>query len=301
VKSYGYARNDDWLALSNPSAQGDAILIEGATDSSNMKLRFHAFIGIEEVYSGANLRDSDLIRLQVIAGSRLAMLSQVCFDEAIRVPDLEVEVDLSSFRSLADVRLDVIVVAELDPSIKEFFPGRPYSTFSILANKMIDLKHKGAGIPYFNIYTSDFSTGVEDAPWEMCFEWDTLNSFTPEEMLTLDISRILSLRVNTKYADEYSQSSTMQALAIFDLAKRSIESFFALEVSHQLEVLGYLGSRRRFDGNWLQWLRWQFRDSFGQAFLESNRTNLGVVTQQWFQRRENVEARLRSKIMKRTK
>lgn len=295
MRSFGYTRNDDWLKISVPRFEGDAVLIEGADDRATTQMSFTASVEIEQ-YKHANNLDS--LELQVIAKSRYGMVYDVCISQELTLAEIELTVDISNYRSLPDLTFEVAVLANLDVTGSIFLPGRPTFDKSILGSKHIGLSNVGVGSQYPNIQVKEFSKSIENSIWLVEIDWGLLTTSTADELSMLDISRVIVLQINPIFLDLYQANIQLQILSNFELARRSIESFFALDVADQALVLAQLARRGAIKESWLQWLRWCFRSSFGTPFLEANKSNLGLVLMRWNLERDKVEAQLRSSIGK---
>jgi hypothetical protein len=295
LRSFGYTRNDDWLKVSIPKFDGDAVLVEGADDRATAQMIFTAWVEVDK-FKLANSLNS--LELQVIAKSRYGMVYEVCVSEELTLAELDLSVDISNYRSLPDLTFEVVVLANLSEEVAKFQPGRPSFDKSILAAKLIGLSSIGVGSPYPNVQVKEFSKTIDHSIWLVEIDWNLLTASTADELSMLDISRVIALQVNPAFVEQYKADLQLQILSYFELARRSIESFFALDVTNQVLVMAQLARRGAIKNSWLQWLRWCFRSSFGTAFLEANKSNLGLVLLRWNLERDKVEAQLRSSIGK---
>jgi hypothetical protein len=293
VKSFGYTRNDDWLNVSNPIFIGDAVAVEGADDAAIARMEFTVFVSAEK-YRTSNSIDS--LELQVVAKSRMGMIYEVCHSEKLSSDEIEVSIDISRYRSLPDLTFEVSTLANLAREVESYLPGRPAFDKSILGQKQISLSNRGVGAQYPNIHIREFPKSAENSIWLVEIEWGLLSMAGIDELINIDVSRVMALQINSNYVDKYNEDIQLQILSIFELARRSIEWFFTMQIEEQSVILGFLARRGNLEGSWLQWIRWCFRLAFGTVFLEANKANLGLVTLKWNSERESLEAQLRSNI-----
>jgi hypothetical protein len=275
------------------------VSVEGSSITSDGKVSFQVQFDIESARRETFLDESDKLMIEVIASSSFRTWSKSCFKQNLTSQITEVELELGSIPSLHSLQFDVLVYVALARARSSFVPGQPVLDHSILAKQRIKAASVGARIPFFNIQVQEFPADISDSLWEIVLDYDLLAELDVLEQSKLDISRVFAIRVNSLKINEFEDNGLIQSLIVADLAIKSLENFFSLPISAQAEVLQMIGGRKPFEGNWFRWLQWQFRDAFGQPFIEANRLNLGIVTNQWNQNRLAVEARIRSKVLAR--
>lgn len=299
MKSYGYVFDPSWLVVSPPVVDGEAVSVEGASLTVDGAIKFNVDFDLHSAEVATNLSATDAVHLAIIASSTKRTWSTIGFETELSSRITPVEIELKSFPSIRDLRLEIIVYVELDEDNSHFVPGRPQRNKSLLARQYLDVRSASAQIPYFNMQVQEFPSEMADSIWEVVFDDELLAELDLESLCALDISRVFAIRINEAMLSRFEEDEILMSIIISDLAIKSIESFFRMSLDSQSELLGLLGGRRPFEGNWLRWLQWQFRDAFGQPFVEANRTSLGIVTSQWNLNRPAVEARLRSKALSR--
>jgi hypothetical protein len=165
-------------------------------------------------------------------------------------------------------------------------PGRPQISFSSIYDYNFKLNLSGqwsqldvTSVPFVNLSLP--ASGL----WVINLK--NLEDLSPEGLLALDASNVISVLLNSSYSDELGASQVSQTALWAAVGFAGIEKFMTLENSARRKFLDVICNRDLHSSDFLKWLRLQFLQAFESL-------NQGTIVYEWENRRDLVIARIQS-------
>ena len=121
--------------------------------------------------------------------------------------------------------------------------------------------------------------------WLISFK--NLDEISPEGLLALDASNVISVLLNAAHAEEFGASQLSQTALWSAVGIAGIEKIMNLEPGVRKPFLDLICDQHLDSGDFLIWLRYQFRQAFETL-------NSGHILYEWEQNRELSIARIQS-------
>ena len=165
-------------------------------------------------------------------------------------------------------------------------PGRPQISFSSIYEYNFKLNLSGqwsqldvTSVPFANLNLP--ASGL----WVI--NLNNLEELSPEGLIALDASNVISVLLNSSYSDELGASPLSQTALWAAVGFAGIEKFMSLENSSRRKFLDVICNRDLHSNDFLKWLRLQFLQAFESL-------NQGTIVYEWENSRDLVIARIQS-------
>ena len=183
-----------------------------------------------------------------------------------------------------------LTICSSDVVEKDKVAGRPQISFSSIYDFKFKLNLSGqwsqldvTSVPFANLHLP--ASGL----WMI--RLNNLEDVSPESLVALDASNVISVLLNSSYSDELGTSQLSQTALWAAVSLAGIEKFMTFENSLRKKFLDVICNQTlssKSTGDFLIWLRLQFMQAFETL-------DQGLIVYEWENNRNLVIARIQSR------